>query len=366
MKKRVLLVSPMHNNGGITSWTKKYIKDFPQTKYELVQVISDPKRKPGEISLFRRIMSGMMAFYRVMKEVHIVINRNEIDILHKTTSGSLGAFMDWRLGLYCRKHGLKNILHCHYGCIPKVLTRKGLVSWLTLKSMQQFNQIWVLDRRTYQYLESRKDIKAEIILTPNCISVEDNMEIIPKSYTNVAFIGNLYETKGVLNLVEAMKRVPEDITLHLIGDGDKQIRRRIQENAGVLWGNKVKYYGRLPNTEAIELMKRMDILALPTYYPFEAFPISILEAMSLGKLVISTYRAAIGDILTTEDGRECGVFVREKNIDDIVNAIHWAYSNKKDADELCKLAYQKVYSSYRTEVVYKLYSDCYLKVLRTL
>jgi len=105
----------------------------------------------------------------------------------------------------------------------------------------------------------------------------------------------------------------------------------------------------------------MDILALPTYYPFEAFPISILEAMSLGKLVISTRRAAIGDMLTTEKGQNCGLFVREKNVDDIVTAINWAYHHKQEADKLCQLAYQKVYQNYRTEIIYKLYLDCYRK-----
>ena len=364
MRKKILLVSPIHNNGGIASWTRKYIKDFPQIEYELILIASDPKRKAGNLSIFQRILSGMMALRRIMKEVCHAINKGKIDILHKTTSGSIGALSDWEIGRYCRRKGTKNILHCRYGCIPEVLEKGGFIGWLTLKSMQQFDQIWVLDKRTYKYLKHRDDVKAEIILTPNCIDVQPNIKINPKSYTNIAFIGNLYETKGVLELIDAIKKVPTEIQLHIVGDGDELIKKQISEHAGNLYGNRVRCYGRLPNNEAVEFMKKIDILALPTYYPFEAFPISILEAMSLGKLVISTRRAAIGDMLTTEDGRECGVFVREKNIDDIVNAIHWAYSNKKDADELCKLAYQKVYSSYRTEVVYKLYSDCYSKLLR--
>lgn len=361
MKKKVLLVSPIHNNGGIASWTRKYIKDFPQVEYELLLIASDPKRKVGNLSILQRILSGVMALHRVMREVRHILNKERVEILHKTTSGSLGALTDWRLGRYCKKRGVKNILHCRYGCIPEVLDGSGLVRWLTLKSMQQFDQIWVLDKRTYNYLRQRKDVKAEIILTPNCIDVKPNMEIIPKSYTNIAFIGNLYETKGILELIDAIDKVPTEIQLHIVGDGDELVKQDILEHAGDLYGNRVKCYGRLPNNEAVEFMKKMDILALPTYYPFEAFPISILEAMSLGKLVISTRRAAIGDMLTTEKGQNCGLFVREKNVDDIVTAINWAYHHKQEADKLCQLAYQKVYQNYRTEIIYKLYLDCYRK-----
>ena len=70
------------------------------------------------------------------------------------------------------------------------------------------------------------------------------------------------------------------------------------------------------------------MIALPTYYPSEAFPISILEAMSRGKMVISCPRAAIKDMLTAVDGKPCGILVREKSVDDIVDAIKWCQENR--------------------------------------
>lgn len=365
MKKKILLVSPIHRNGGITSWTRKYLENFTkyEKEYELLLVASDPKRSAGTPPLFQRITSGLGAMRRIMKDVWHIVRKEHINILHKTTSGSLGALTDWLLGKYCRIKGIKNILHCHYGCIPEVLGNGGFIGWLTLKSMQQFDQIWVLDKKTLDYLKKYSGIKGEIKLTPNCIYVEKCMEIQPKRYTNVAFIGNLYESKGILELIEAIKQVPDQIVLHIVGDGDNNEKQQIQKRAGTLLGNKIKWYGRLPNNEAVAFMKKMDIIALPTYYPFEAFPISILEAMSLGKLVISTRRAAISDMLTTDDGRNCGLFVNEKSVTDIVNAINWAFNNKKDADRLCELAYHKVYDYYRTEVVYKFYSDCYVELV---
>lgn len=82
-----------------------------------------------------------------------------------------------------------------------------------------------------------------------------------------------------------------------------------------------------------------------------------------GKLVISTPRAAIPDMLTATDGSRCGIIVDEQNVEQLTEAINWAYTHNAEADELCKKAYEKVYNSYRTEVVYELYRSLYRKLL---
>jgi glycosyltransferase involved in cell wall biosynthesis len=115
----------------------------------------------------------------------------------------------------------------------------------------------------------------------------------------------------------------------------------------------------MPNDEAVKILETIDILALPTYYPWEAFPISILEAMSRGKMVISTDRAAIPDILTDLDGNKCGCIVGERSPEQIYNAIKWCQNHKEEADTMCRKAYEKVKNSYDTAIIYRLYKDLY-------
>ncbi|MFK2241904.1 glycosyltransferase [Bacteroides fragilis] len=95
--------------------------------------------------------------------------------------------------------------------------------------------------------------------------------------------------------------------------------------------------GGMANEDVINFMKTIDILVLPTYYKAEAFPISILEAMSLGKIVISTERAAIKDMLTGKNGNNCGLFVKEKSVDDIVDKIKYCIENHNEAELLMKM-----------------------------
>ena len=126
---------------------------------------------------------------------------------------------------------------------------------------------------------------------------------------------------------------------------------------------KVYIHGRLPNIEAVKFMHDVDIIALPTYYPSEAFPISILEGMSLTKMVISCPRAAVPDMLTDLNGKPCGMLVPERSVQGIVDAINWCQSHSTEADAMCQKAYEKVYSCYRTEVVYELYRGNYRKLV---
>lgn len=102
-----------------------------------------------------------------------------------------------------------------------------------------------------------------------------------------------------------------NIQLHIVGPATEKMFFLLKEYAANLWEQKIFYYGKLENQQAVRFLKEMDTLILPTYFPGEAFPISILEAMSYGKLVIATPRAAIADMLTALDGTHCGILIHE-------------------------------------------------------
>lgn len=358
----VLLSIPLHRTGGIASWGQKYYQTYHNPDIKLIAVDNAPNRS-DKAGLLERIVSGLFAARRVLLSIKEQCKRNKIDIIHTTTSGSIGSFRDILIGRFCKRRKIKSILHCHYGNIYDVLEHKGVIRFLTLKAMNYYDRIWVLDKKSLDYLKSLKEVKGEVKLTPNSIEVKDKVTILPKEFRDIAFIGNLIPEKGIFELIEAVKRVKNDVRLHIVGGGTSEVINRIKMNAGNELDNKIMIHGKLSNNEAVLFMKSIDILALPTYMQAEAFPISILEAMSLGKLVISTKRAAIQDMLTGLDGCPCGIFVREQNIDDIVNAITWCIENSQKADLLCSKAYEKVYYSYRTEVVYNLYTACYQELL---
>lgn len=64
----------------------------------------------------------------------------------------------------------------------------------------------------------------------------------------------------------------------------------------------ITYHGIVGGESKRNLLKECYIFALPTRYPNEGQPISILEAMGNGMFIISTDHAGIPDIVGTENG----------------------------------------------------------------
>lgn len=363
---KIVGLFPLTGNGGIASWTKKFTNTFPDEEHQFTFVnVSPSTPRAGGLSetLLVRTVSGFTAMSRILRELKGVLEKEQFDILHTTTSGNIGSLRDYRVAKLCKKYRVKTIMHCRYGCITEDVQSKGLIGKLLRKAMNEFDQIWVLDSRSFNTLKSIDGLKDKIYLTPNSIDVNEAMNPAPNAYKRIAFIGNLYPTKGLYELVEACTRT--DVRLDIIGPGSDDVIAHVKKLAGEEVGKRVFLHGKMPNPEAMKFMHEVDIVALPTYYPWEAFPISIIEAMSLTKMVISCPRAAVKDILTDLDGNPCGMLVAPKSSEAIIEAIRWCQSHKEDADIMRQKAYMKVKTCYSKEVVYDLYRENYKKLIQT-
>lgn len=360
---KIIGLFPLTGNGGIASWTKKFLATFPDEEYQIFPVSNSPTQvAPGaRDGLVKRIKVGLESERRIIKELRTVLEKEHFDIMHTTTSGNVGSYRDIKVAQLCKSRGVKTIMHCRYGCISEDIKSRGLVGILLRKAMSLFDQIWVLDSRSYNTLKSIPTLSSKVYLTPNSIDVTEPYNPAPKQYERVAFVGNLIPTKGLYELVEACTKV--NVRLDIIGPGPDDVVARVKELAGEKLNKSVFIHGKLPNPEAVKFMHEVDIIALPTYYPSEAFPISIIEAMSLSKMVISCPRAAVKDMLTDLDGKPCGMLVEPKSADAIADAINWLQANKAEADEMCKKSYEKVYACYRKEVVYDIYRSNYSKLI---
>ena len=357
--KKVLLLAPVSGNGGIQSWAKAYISSFKSEKFVLQHEYIDSLRTNHNAGFVERAVLGLIDLARLHFKLRKILPGAGFDIVHKTTSGSLGTLNDYVIGKLCKRNGAKLILHCHYGCIASDFRGKGPLGMLLRSTFNLYDQIWVLDSTSEKALNADCRLSGKIHLTPNPIAVPDEVDLTPKGYDSIGFIANILPSKGVLELIRAIRVADADVNLTIVGPGAPKDVQMMEMEAGDLLGTRVRYLGPKSNREAVEIMKGVDVLALPTYYRYEAFPISILEAMSRGKLVLSTPRAAIPDMLTALDGAMCGMLVSERSAEEIADAISWIRTNRMDADEMCRKAYEKVKTVYDNKVVYGLYEKLY-------
>lgn len=351
---------PLQGNGGIASWTKKFLVTFPDSEYTIHPVNIAPSKDFSLYKGFDRLYYGFKAYLDSVRGLKKALKEHpSAKIMHTTTSAGGGVFRDNAAVKLCHKHGLKCVMHCRFGSIKELYESNSLVGRKFRENIQLYDQIWVLDRRSLNFLQSQESIAHKIHLTPNSIIVPPQCNLNPKNFQKVCFVGNVLPTKGIIELVTAVKELNGAMTLAIAGPANPVMLEQLKNVAGEAWESFINYKGKLPNDEAVELVKQSDIIALPTYYPGEAFPISIIEAMSRGKLVVSCPRAAIPDMLTDMNGDCCGILVEPESSQSLKDGLQWVLEHKEECDKMCAKAYEKVKSCYDTSVVYELYRSLF-------
>lgn len=110
-------------------------------------------------------------------------------------------------------------------------------------------------------------------------------------------VGRLCPQKAQLLLVEAMGRLRQhghQCKLTLAGDGEMRpiIEKRI-EDLGLIYN--VRITGWIGEAQVRELIKSSRVMVLPSFA--EGLPIVLMEAMAMGRPVISTYIAGIPELV---------------------------------------------------------------------
>jgi glycosyltransferase involved in cell wall biosynthesis len=115
----------------------------------------------------------------------------------------------------------------------------------------------------------------------------------------LGFLGRLVEQKNPLLLLEVLAALRgEGYRLAIIGDGplvDEMGKRA----AALALSDRVEFVGSLPRRQALERLRAVDVLLLPSLW--EGMPLAALEAMAIGVPVVVSAVGGLREII--EDGR---------------------------------------------------------------
>lgn len=151
----------------------------------------------------------------------------------------------------------------------------------------------------------------------------------------ILYLGNLFETKGVLDVARAIPRVrAAGCRVEFVFAGScnyphvAEALEACQREQGV---DVVKLPGSVVGRAKLDLLLSSDMLVFPTYFPFEGHPWVIVEAMAAGLPIVSTDHAAIRE--SVEDGVN-GYLVEKQAPDDIADKV---ISLCRDTDLRCRM-----------------------------
>ena len=164
----------------------------------------------------------------------------------------------------------------------------------------------------------------------------------------VLFLSNLLPGKGHDELVDAFLALDEktraSVQLDLAGGAESE-RQRQAFLARIEGVPGIRYHGAVAGERKKALFAEAHVFCLPTYYPYEGQPISILEAYASGCAVITTDHSGIPDVF--RDGVN-GFQVAPRSVTDLRKAIERAAAEPGTLRRMAGTNLETARAHYRT------------------
>ena len=179
-------------------------------------------------------------------------------------------------------------------------------------------------KQYYHYLFFKKKIH-EIHPSTNFLKIDSNKNIITKNNDKIiiGFLGRICEEKGIENIILSSKLLfKNDINheIHIAGNlEDKRFEKYINKIKLLSQDmDSIKLLGEINDKEKSEFYNKIHVLLLPSVNAYEAFGIVQLEAMSYGKLVVSSNLKGVRlPVMLTGNG----AIINNISIEEITNKI---------------------------------------------
>jgi len=140
------------------------------------------------------------------------------------------------------------------------------------------------------------------LFTPGSRSDARSKLALPQDERILLYVGNLKDSKGCLDLLEAFPRVlvtHPDASLMYIGSGPARESMR-QRAAALGCSERVRFVGAVEHSVLGDWFRAADLLCLPSHN--EGVPNVVLEAMACGTPVVATRVGGIPEVLPEHAG----------------------------------------------------------------
>lgn len=180
-------------------------------------------------------------------------------------------------------------------------------------------------------------IPCEVI--PNIVSLRPDLyiqrETIQPKFISIRHLRELYNIPCILRAFERVQKEIPEASLDILGQGDQ--RPMLEEYVREHGLQHVQFVGQVPNTEIYDYLNKNDILLSAPR--IDNMPVSLLEAMNAGLLVISSRVGGVPYMI--KDGRT-GLLFESDNDEELAEKMLWAARHPEECIAMTKAAHEDV------------------------
>lgn len=377
--KDVIIVSPSLdpkvNVSGISSVTKFIIDNNPEVQYLHFELGKKDKEKGG----WHRV-GALLGRYSDWKKM---LAEHPDALVHYNFPLSKPSILrdPWFIR-YAIRRPRKMVVHVHGGLF---LTAPKIPFYLMRIMRWVFGQrlpFIVLSDMEREILLERFGAK-EVYSLPNCVDLRDAEAYAQDEYSaysseekqegldivegnrqasklplRIGYLGRIEPNKGMTELFKACQRLrKEGFPFHLVMAGKEQTEGEYLPQFEDCLGDSFEYAGLVSGQTKCDFLRSLDAFVLPSY--FEGLPMSLLECMSYGKAPIVTPVGSIPQVV--KDG-ENGIFVKDHDVDCIVEAIKRLSADRMLLRKLGEEARETIFSQFSPKKYIEKLNEIYLRL----
>lgn len=304
-----------------------------------IGILAPPKFKLSSITYYLRTLIN---FAFVFKQVYFLSRRERFDLCYLTpSSSSLGHIRDIIIIKLLNRNVKSVVLNVQNGNYDVVFNRK----WHHKLTQSFINRITlviftseILRRRAAHFIAPdksaiiRNSVDDKIKCTDDEVEKAISLKLAREEFV-IYYISNMTPSKGYMDLFEALNSIsPQERSLlkvNFVGEwlSTEQLEEfnDLVDKAGMK--NNIAIHGKVNDRLRLkEFYLDANVFILPTYFPQEAQPVSIIEALNAGVPVIATNHASIPDLIENQYN---GLLVPIKSPAEIQSAILSLVRNKE-------------------------------------
>jgi glycosyltransferase involved in cell wall biosynthesis len=349
--KKILIIGPIPQpTTGVSLANKVVVENLSKTGVFKIDYINTSYNKFDE-NLGAFSLSKLFYFLKLNLFAYKIFNSN---IVYITPGQTFFGVVKYSLFILLTKvSGKELVVHIHGNHVGKEYellrgikkeafkfflnkTSKGIVLSESLTgNMSPFIQvkdIYILYNFVEDYLFPTKEI------------------IKNKQYDSklkIVFLSNLMEEKGIFELLEALQILEDkgiEYEAKIAGNIDDKHKIRIES-----YFNKLKnttYCGVVHGEEKKKLLLWGNIFTLATYYTMEGQPISILEAMATGNIILTTNHAGIPDVFKDTIN---GFYVDKESTKSILDKLLYINENHEICQKIKLINFNNAQEKYKVK-----------------